>query len=486
MSSSADGHPTTAEEMETMRVAQAQPGDVIGSYRVLRLIGEGAVGRVFEVEHVKIGRRAAMKVLSPEHALRPMAVRRLFSEAQAVNRIDHPHIVEITDVVDAERPGGASGVVMELLEGQSLAQLLIKEGPIPPERFIPILTQVADALSAAHAVGFVHRDLKPENIFLTERHGQADYVKLLDFGLAKSLAPDLATTSVNGGQGGAVVRQHQTVEGTFLGTPAYASPEQASGKPVDRRSDLYSLGVILYELLCGRLPFEGANLGEYLVQHITAEVPGPPREVSDSDAGRALFRLARRCLEKDPALRIASAGELKDTLERILAGEYGEPRRLTLRSPLVLGGGAALLLLVGLTVALVGRKPPAPPPKSALAASAAGPRIEALERPATRTVIRFQSIPPGAEVRRLGEGELLGITPFQQSFERPPVQTDRSQMAHFEMRLPGHESERFSVDLAQDAVIERALRRVLVPPPPARRPGRSRADREGTMDPFSR
>ena len=197
MASNADGQPTTAEEMETMRVAEAQPGDVVGSYRVLRLIGEGAVGRVFEVEHVKIGRRAAMKVLSPEHALRPLAVRRLFAEAQAVNRINDPHIVEITDVVDADRPGGASGVVMELLEGQSLAHLLIKEGPVPPERFIPILIQVADALSAAHAAGFVHRDLKPENIFLTERHGETDYVKLLDFGLAKSLAPDPAATSVH-------------------------------------------------------------------------------------------------------------------------------------------------------------------------------------------------------------------------------------------------------------------------------------------------
>ena len=332
MSSSADGHPTTAEEMETLRVAQAQPGDVVGSYRVLRLIGEGAVGRVFEVEHVKIGRRAAMKVLSPEHALRPMAVRRLFSEAQAVNRINHPHIVEITDVVDAERPGGASGVVMELLEGQSLAQMMIREGPVPPERFIPILIQVADGLSAAHAAGFVHRDLKPENIFLTERHGQADYVKLLDFGLAKSLAPDSGTTSSTGAP---VVRQHQTVEGTFLGTPAYASPEQASGKPVDRRSDLYSLGVILYEMLCGRLPFEGANLGEYLVKHITMAVPAPPREVSDSEAGRALNRLARRCLEKDPSQRLTSAGELKDSLARILRRGL---RRATAAEPALAAG----------------------------------------------------------------------------------------------------------------------------------------------------
>ena len=489
MSSSADGQPTTAEEMETMRVAQAQPGDVVGSYRVLRLIGEGAVGRVFEVEHVKIGRRAAMKVLSPEHALRPQAVRRLFAEAQAVNRINDPHIVEITDVVDADRPGGASGVVMELLEGQSLAQLLIKEGPIPPERFIPILIQVADALSAAHAAGFVHRDLKPENIFLTERHGETDYVKLLDFGLAKSLAPDPTLTSSTGGPTPVPIRQHQTVEGTFLGTPAYASPEQASGKPVDRRSDLYSLGVILYEMLCGRLPFEGANLGEYLVKHITMEVPSPPREVSESAAGRALDRLARRCLEKDPAQRLASAGELKDGLARILGGDYGDQRRLTWRSPLVLGGAAALVLLIGLTVALVGRKPSAWAPKSpeATSAAGAGPRIEVLARPASRTNVRFQSIPPGAEVRRLGEPDLLGLTPFQQSFERPPTRTGRLNIAHFEMRLPGHETDRFSVELGQDTVVTRPLRRVATPPPPApRRTGRTRADREGTMDPFSR
>jgi serine/threonine protein kinase len=485
MSSSADGHPTTAEEMETLRVAQAQPGDVIGSYRVLRLIGEGAVGRVFEVEHVKIGRRAAMKVLSPEHALRPMAVRRLFSEAQAVNRINHPHIVEITDVVDAERPGGASGVVMELLEGQSLAQMMIKEGPVPPERFIPILIQVADGLAAAHAAGFVHRDLKPENIFLTQRHGQADYVKLLDFGLAKSLAPDSGTTSSTGAP---AVRQHQTVEGTFLGTPAYASPEQASGKPVDRRSDLYSLGVILYEMLCGRLPFEGANLGEYLVKHITMAVPPPPREVSDSEAGRALNRLARRCLEKDPSQRLTSAGELKDSLARILRGDYGEPRRLNLRSPLVLGGGAGLLLLIGLTVAIVsGKSPEAGSQPTGNTTAGAGPRIEVLARPtAPRAIIRFQSTPPGAEVRRLGEPELLGITPFQQSFERPPARADRLQMAHFEMRLPGHETERFSVDLARDTLVEKTLRRAVVAPPALRRPGRSKADREGTMDPFSR
>ena len=309
MSSSSPPEDSATPSPERVRAAQAGPGDVIGSYRVLRLIGEGAVGHVFEVEHIKIGRRAAMKVLSPEHALRPMALRRLFAEAQAVNRINHPHIVEITDVVDAERPGGASGVVMELLEGQSLAHLLIKEGPSPPERFIPILTQVADALSAAHAAGFVHRDLKPENIFITARDGVRDYVKLLDFGLAKSLVVEESTVLPDSASGALAGRAHRTIEGTFLGTPAYASPEQAAGKPVDHRTDLYAFGVILYELLCGRLPFEGENLGEYLVKHLTVMPPPVPDVIVQSELGAGLAEVAMRCLKKNPAQRYASATE---------------------------------------------------------------------------------------------------------------------------------------------------------------------------------
>src|SRR5262245_56337934 len=126
-------------------------GDRLGSYRLVKLLGEGATGRVFEVEHLTIGRRAAMKILAPEHAARPGAVRRLFSEAEAVNHINHPHIVEITDLIEAGHPGGANGIVMELLEGQSLAQLLLDEIRVPIERFLPILAQVADALAAAHA-----------------------------------------------------------------------------------------------------------------------------------------------------------------------------------------------------------------------------------------------------------------------------------------------------------------------------------------------
>jgi serine/threonine-protein kinase len=358
----------------------------------------------------------------------------------------------------------------------------MREAPLPVARYVPILLQVADALSAAHAAGFVHRDLKPENIFLTQRHGHDDYVKLLDFGLAKSLAPESISASPGAPP---AVRQHHTVEGTFLGTPAYASPEQASGKPVDRRSDIYSLGVILYELLCGRLPFEGANLGEYLVKHITMPPPAAPREVVASEPGRSLDLLAQRCLEKDPALRMSSAGEVKDNLERILRGEFGAPARPRWGSTHVLAGAAALLLLLVTTV-LVTRGPRGKArslPTSTARTGTIGPLIESLaRRPAPRTTIRFDSSPPGAEVRRVGETELLGITPFSFAFERPPA--GASARLEVEMRLPGHETERFLVDLARDATASRSLRRTAAVAGP-RRPTRTReADREGTLDPF--
>jgi len=174
-------------------------GSRICPYRLVRLLGQGSSGRVFEVEHVKIGRRAAMKTLSPEHAARPGAIKRLFTEALAVNRINDPHIVEVTDLVEngdhyVVKNGTESAsslrvnaLVMELLEGQSMAQAMVGEGPMPPERFLPILAQVAEALAAAHGAGFIHRDPKPDNIFLVERNGQADFVKLVDFGLTKTV-----------------------------------------------------------------------------------------------------------------------------------------------------------------------------------------------------------------------------------------------------------------------------------------------------------
>lgn len=484
-------------------------GDRVGSYRLVRLIGEGATGRVYEVEHLTIGRRAAMKMIAPEAAARPGAVKRLFSEAQAVNKISHPHIVEVTDLVEADRPGGVNAIVMELLEGQSLAQAM-QQGPMPPERFLPILSQVADALAAAHAARFVHRDLKPDNVFLTTLNGQPDYVKLLDFGLAKTIRETLTSIETSAVQAitpplsadGPVRgrRTHLTAEGTFVGTPAYASPEQAAGKPIDHRTDIYSLGVILYELLCGRLPFDGRNFGEYLVKHLTQPPPPAPAEVLRTARGRTLDLVARRCLAKTPAERFDSAAELKDIFDRLGRGEssvpglraplslratallHGPPRRIAIAS--ALAGGAALALLV-LWPARSGRKSAARAPA---AAPARKPDVVPLI-PEKTVVVRFESDPPGAETRQVGSDELLGLTPFRK------VESAAGAEVEYEMRLPGHTPLRQKVTLSPDVPVvlvggklrkqstgARAAARKREAPPAAAR----KASRNATLNPFSR
>jgi hypothetical protein len=404
-------------------VAEPRVGHTIGTYRLIRLIGSGATGRVFEVEHLTIGRRAAMKILAPEHASRPGAIQRLFSEAHAISQINHPHIVGVTDQV-----GGA--ILMELLEGKSLAQAIADDKHMAPARFLPILAQVADALSAAHEARFIHRDLKPENIYLSSQHGTPDYVKLLDFGLVKTVTenPGLATA-----------------EGIFVGTPAYASPEQASGRPVDHRTDIYSLGVILYELMCGRLPFEGRNFGEFLVKHVTEAPPPTPPEVLRTPVGKTLDGIARRCLSKDPAQRYSSAAELRDLFERMAAGN-DLPLVSALRArghTRWLAAGAGALLVVGGLLGLrasIWKAPPAPPAP----VLAHAPRVVPLPPP-RRVVLTFTSEPPGAQTRVAGEPLLLGQTPFR--LTEPATGAE----VVYEMRLPGHAPRRDRVVLSPDS-----------------------------------
>ena len=297
-------------------------GDRIDSYRLVRLIGAGATGRVFEVEHERIGRKAAMKTLAASHATHPGAIKRLFTEALAVNRINHPHIVEVTDLVEAgvHEPGTpwpngvvpprVNAIVMELLEGQSLAQAM-SHGPLEPGRFLGVMAQVCRALAGAHAAGFVHRDLKPDNIFLVDRGRDEEFVKLLDFGLTKAFGPDRQLTETTGAG---------TLDGFFVGTPAYVSPEQASGRGIDHRTDIYAVGVILYELICGRLPFAGPSVNEYLIQHVTVPAPSLPPDVRATRLGATLDAIVQRCLQKDPAGRFPSAERLARLLQELARG----------------------------------------------------------------------------------------------------------------------------------------------------------------------
>ncbi len=243
-------------------------GQTVGNYLVTQKVGEGGMGSVYLAEHPTIGKKVALKVLHAEFATNTEVVERFFNEAKAVNSIAHPNIVDIVDYgVIQTGPSGSDQLVyfiMEYLAGQTLAQIVRAEAPLPPERALTISLQVADALAASHRAGIVHRDLKPDNIILIQRGRDPDFVKLLDFGIAK-LTSDNRSGS-------------RTRTGLVLGTPAYMSPEQCEGSAkVDHRTDIYALGICLYEMLVGRVPFIGEGYGEILVQHLTQKPIEPSR-----------------------------------------------------------------------------------------------------------------------------------------------------------------------------------------------------------------
>ncbi len=240
-------------------------GQTIGNYLVIQKLGEGGMGSVYLAEHPQIGKKVALKVLHSEFSANEDVTKRFFNEARAVNDIGHPNIVDIIDYGVISAGGGRDQLVyfiMEYLAGGTLSALIRQHSPLPPERSFSIGMQVADALAASHKMGIIHRDLKPDNIILSQRGRDTDFVKLLDFGIAK-LTGDAKGSS-------------QTRAGIVMGTPAYMSPEQCEGRGnVDHRTDVYALGIVLYEMLTGRVPFIGEGYGEIIVQHL-AQRPPPP------------------------------------------------------------------------------------------------------------------------------------------------------------------------------------------------------------------
>ena len=281
-------------------------GQVIGSYRVLAELGRGGMGVVYRVEHVQLGRPAALKMLLPHVATDPGIVQRFFQEARSASMIEHPGIIEIYEF--GTHTDGRAYIVMALLKGETLDHRLL-HGPLPPVEGATLIVQVASALAAAHARGIVHRDLKPDNIFLAanEMMPYGVQVKLLDFGIAK-LADD---------RGGGM----KTQTGMLIGTPAYMSPEQCMGSPdIDQRTDLYALGCILYHVLCGRPPFLGEQgTGMMIAAHLR-DTPVDPRAINPQISA-PLAAIVLRLLEKDPAARFQTAGELKQAL--VQAGAQG-------------------------------------------------------------------------------------------------------------------------------------------------------------------
>ena len=235
----------------------------LGAYRVVSWLGRGGMGAVYEAVHRRIGKRVAIKVLREDLAEDPEIRARFVNEARAVNDIGHEHLVDVSDIAEGD-DGGPTYLVMELLRGRVLRDVLRQQGSrLPPQRAVYIIDQVADALGAAHAAGIIHRDMKPENVFLTTRAGQRDFAVVMDFGVAK--------LSDSGGV--------KTSTGALLGTPYYMSPEQTESVGIDPRADIYALGVMLYEMLTGGVPFPGGSVAE-VVRRLWTETPVPVRELS--------------------------------------------------------------------------------------------------------------------------------------------------------------------------------------------------------------
>src|SRR6478672_6421876 len=226
-----------------------------GQFQILQKIGSGGMGSVYKALQPAMNRMVAVKILHPKLANRKDLVSRFRREARAMSHLTHPNTVKV--YLYGELEDGSLYIVMEFLDGKNLNQTVRAEGPMALERGLPILIQVCHALEEAHRAGIIHRDLKPENIFLSQQGGMKDFPKVLDFGLAKVSERELRPGSII-----------LTQEGMVFGTPEFMSPEQAQGKVLDARSDVYSLAVILYEVLTGKLPFSARTPMEYIQKHV--------------------------------------------------------------------------------------------------------------------------------------------------------------------------------------------------------------------------
>jgi hypothetical protein len=297
---------------DTALVRLAAPADrLVGSvidqrYTIQRRIGSGGMGSVYAAVQHSVGREVAVKVVNPTLVHDPAIIKRFLREAKLASRLSHPNAVSVLDF--GQTSDGLFYLVMELIAGRTLARALEEEGPFSTARVVRVGGQILDALIGAHQLAIVHRDLKPSNVIVLDSPPGRDLIKVLDFGLAKSLSRDTATTSVTG-------------SGALLGTPAYLPPEVATGGEADARSDLYSLGVILYQLASGRLPFVGETLQELLLK-LSRATPPP---LGGFGVPARLAEVIERLMAREPGDRYPSAEAAQAALERVEDGTSGAP-----------------------------------------------------------------------------------------------------------------------------------------------------------------
>ena len=387
------------------------PGTHVGEYVIDRFLGAGAMGEVYAGKQPVIGKRVAIKVLKREVGASTDGAERFKREARAVNQIDHPNVIDIFSF--GRLDDGRLYLVMDLVEGRSLRKA-ISDGPLDVPAALAILAQIADALDAAHARGVVHRDLKPDNVMI----GSSDKVFVLDFGLAKLLAP---------GEGVAPASM-LTGQGTWLGTPGYMAPEQWSAEGAGPASDRYALGVMAFELLSGKLPFQAQSLPQMMEQHFRAKVPALSTRGAIATSSR-FDPVVSRAMAKDPLARYATAREMVEALRTVAGGlgaraTSGRSKRPWLPAAVGLG---VLGLSVGAVLLVRGDKDRRATEPEAAAAPAAG-----------MSRVQIESEPSGAGVYR--NDRLVGQTPTQ--LDLPP-----GTKIAFELRKPGYASARHSMTM---------------------------------------
>jgi serine/threonine-protein kinase len=419
---------------------------LLGRYSITRKIGQGGMGAVYEASHTLIGKRVAVKVLLDKYAKKDQIVARLEQEARLASSIGHEHIIDITDF--GQTSDGRTFVVMEFLEGESLAECLSREGSLPENRILLIAQQIASALGAAHAKGVVHRDVKPENVFLLRRKDK-DFAKVVDFGISKNLR-----SSESGADS-----PRLTQTGMVLGTPLYMSPEQARGDDnLDHRIDIYALGVIMYELATGRVPFSGTNYLSVISQVLNDE-PMRPRQIKP-ELTEEFEAIILRALEKERERRYQTTDEmladinmlLEDPMRstqrpRIIAPAKRRGRGADLRVLAWIVGIAVVIAAVAFTVSkLMPESKPAAAPGAADAAVAARSVVDAgavvppIDAPAAvpELEIWIDTVPSKATVYA-PNGQVFR-TPFAYAIAEDAAPIE------LEVELDGYETTKITVD----------------------------------------